>query len=69
MRQGEPLSPYLFLMVLKILAIHICIVVEDKKIKLCAFVDALATFLPDMSSYSPLVESLNRSNNVQVPQR
>ena len=61
-RQSDPLSPYLFLMVLESFAIHIrennCIkgiVVEDEEIKLCAFADDLTTFLRDVNWLNRLI--------------
>ena len=65
-RQGNPLSPYLFILALETLLTAIKqnqyikgIVVEDKEIKCIAFADYLTNLLHDKESYDSLSSLLN----------
>ena len=63
-QQGDPLSPYLFIVVMEVLSISIRkdleikgIVVDAKEFKLTRFADDLTTFLKDIDS---LHKSMNK---------
>lgn len=75
-RQGDPLSPLLFILALEVLACQIRvndkirgIVVNNEEIKLTLFADDMTCFLRDATSYHRLMETLNgfsRFSNLQV---
>lgn len=75
-RQGDPLSPLLFILALEVLACQIRdnnkirgIVVNNEEIKLTLFADDMTCFLRDATSYHRLMETLqvfSRFSNLQV---
>ena len=65
-RQGDPLSAYIFIIALEVLLVKIRSeegikgIVVDKEIKLAAFADDLKTFLHDVNSLENLSVILHR---------
>ncbi|KAL9966672.1 hypothetical protein ACROYT_G024784 [Oculina patagonica] len=65
-RQGDPLSAYLFIIALEVLLVRIRSdvsikgIVVDKEIKLAAFADDLTTFLHDVNSLENLSTTLHK---------
>ena len=65
-RQGDPLSPYLFILVLETLAINIRndikiggIKIDNQELKLVIFADDLTVFLKDKESFYQLSNTLH----------
>ena len=75
-RQGDPLSPLLFILALEILSCQIRedneikgILVKEEEIKLTLFADEMTCFLRDTASYHRLVATLqlfSRFSNLKV---
>ena len=71
-RQRDPLSPYLFILALEILAVKIRndnsiqgIRIGEKIVKLTLFADDMTCFIKDFRSYSILFETLGLSDFFQ----